>query len=70
MYRGGTRQTVESLEEARLDLSGDHRPLTIVDCVLGPERASIYDPGRRRTHTNAPTLGMGTVPGITVGRIG
>lgn len=69
-YRGGNRQIVEAIEESVLDLSGDHRPVTITNCVLGPERARIHDPGRRRTHTNAATIGMGTVAGIAVGRTG
>lgn len=67
-YRGGNRQVVEATEEAVLDLSRDHRALTITNAVFGPERWRLIDPGSRRTHSNAATIGMGDVTIMEGGR--
>lgn len=72
LYRGGTRQVVEPGQAAspsRIDFSRDHRPVTVTNAVFGPEDTEFYDPGKRVTLTNAPTVNRSTAPGLKVQKV-
>lgn len=66
-YRGSTEQVVESAEPSKLDASGDQRPFTITNCSFAGD-SEFFDPNKRATLTNAPTITRGTQSGFVLQR--